>query len=417
MTTLARMNPAGDTPLPDQPLIERIATSDGAHIAVKRKPRAGGTPVLFLHGLAVNADLWDLPTVPCGDIQYRSLASILHEAGYDVWLANFRGHGAPRMLSTPPPEQRDWCVDHFVLYDLPAVVYHVLEATGQRPFVIGASLGSMTLAAFLQGALLANDAVIADPGVAAERQAAIAGAILVEFPAALRWPRSTYRPDGALDWPVLLRDFWRTGGDCNFAFEILARLGWLEALVHTMGRVPLDWLRREPARASARRRPSRLADMLTHVQRSLVQAGLNLTGRFTGHSHYRAEVFIHGRRYVVDGMKAGVLKQLARSVRRGAFISGLGKPEHVYSDHYANIALPTLVVAGGRDRIASATVTREAFFDVIRSEDKTLHYYEDINHGEFEAAPIATQRVYPRILSWLNARRPLAAAAPAKSIG
>ena len=389
-------------------MLERVPTRDGASLAVKRKPVAGGTPVIFLHGLAVNADLWDLPEIRGRDFRYRSLAAILHQAGYDIWLVNWRGHGAPHMHSTPPVGQDDWCLDHFILLDLPAVVEHVIEATGRRPFVIGASMGAMTLAGYAQGArrVGADEAapIVADPELARERGELLAGAVFVEFPAALRWPAALFDENGRVNWGALLRDWARTDGDANYVFELAARWGWLHALVETAGVVPLNWLRREPAEPWWQRLPKPLAERMANVERAAVQGLLQLAGTFTGATNHRAEVVLQGRRYIVDHMKAGVLLQLARCVRRGAFVSLLGAPEHVYSEHYPHVTVPSLVIVGGRDRIANAEVTQAVFFERMASGDKTLRRYEDIAHGEFEAAPVATERVYPVITAWLADR-------------
>ena len=372
--------------------------------------RPDGTPVIFLHGLAVNADVWDLPEVRGDDFHFRSIAAVLHEAGYDLWLVNFRGHGAPRMLSEPPPEQDDWCVDHFILYDLPAVVEHVRATTGRKPFVIGSSMGSMTLAGYVQGAKLVGEEserhIVADPELARERGEQLAGAIFIEFPAALRWPASTYAADGKLDWQALLRDWRRTDGDVNFPFEMLARWGWLNTLVNAAGEVPLDRLRPDSKERWWQRLPKPWSDRVAEIEKSSTQAMLRLAGRLTGAENYRAEVLLEGRRYIMDSMKAGVLSQMARSVRRRAFVSALGTPEHVYSDNYQHVTVPALVIVGGRDRIANADVTREVFFERIASSDKTLRVYENIAHGEFEAAPIACEQVYPDITRWIAARDP-----------
>ena len=110
---------------------ERVQTADGALLTCKRR-RAAGTPVILLHGLAVNADIWDIPDIDEPAAPYRSLSSVLHERGLDVWMMNLRGCGAPHMPSEPPPGQDDWCVDHFILYDLPAVVEHVWRTRGRR---------------------------------------------------------------------------------------------------------------------------------------------------------------------------------------------------------------------------------------------------------------------------------------------
>ena len=132
---------------------------------------------------------------------------------------------------------------------------------------------------------------------------------------------------------------------------------------------------------------------------------LRMAGTFTGATNHRAEVMLRGRRYVLDHMKAGVLKQLSKCVRKRAFVSDLGTPDHVYSDCYGLVEAPTLVVQGGRDRIANADVVRAVFYERISAIDKNFLYYEDIAHGEIEAAPIACEKVYPEIAAWLDERR------------
>jgi pimeloyl-ACP methyl ester carboxylesterase len=388
--------------------IERIPTSDGGWVAVKRKHAPGGTPVVFLHGLAVNADLWDLPEIRGPDYHYRSLASLLHARGYDIWLVNLRGHGTPHMYSAPPPGQTDWCVDHFILYDLPAVLERVAGVSCRRPFVVGASMGAMTLAGYLQGARLLSDEgparIVADEELARRRQAALAGSVFAEFPALLRWPHSLYDERGNLNWRMLLRDWWRNDGDVNFPFEMLSRWRWLQMLLAAWGQVPVHWVKGNPsADPWYRRLPGPLADRAARLERSVVQAMLRVSGTFTGATHHRAEVLLHGRRYVLDHMKAGVLRQMTKCVRRGAFVSVLGTAEHVYSDYYHLVEVPTLVVQGARDRIANAEVARRAFFDRIRATDKHFILDPDIAHGEIEAAPVACERIYPRIVAWLEA--------------
>jgi alpha-beta hydrolase superfamily lysophospholipase len=405
-----------DSPTSAAPII-LIPTADGARIAVKHRPNPDAPPVIFVHGLAVNADLWDLPEIRGADFHYRSLASILHDRGYDVWLMNLRGHGGPRMLSEPAPGQQDWCIDHFILDDLPAVVDHVHHETRRRPFIIAASMGAMTLAGYAQGARRTGAGgdlrITADPERARRRQALLAGAVFAEFPAALRWPASLYDAQGRLRWDALLRDWWRTDGGANFPFEMLSRWGWLQALVSAAGGVPLDWLRHShPDQPWYANLPAPLAEACRRLERRAVQAMLNWAGTFTGATHHRAEVMLQGRRYVMDHMKAGVLEQLAACVRARAFISHLGSPPHVYSEHYDALTLPLLVVQGGRDRIASPEVTRAAFFDRVASADKTFLFDPDVAHGEVEAAPVACERLYPPIRHWLDERAERGAESP-----
>lgn len=388
--------------------IEFIPTADGGRVAVKRRPNPGATPVIFLHGLASNADFWDMPSVRGADFEFESIANFLHERGYDIWLVNFRGHGAPHMYSEPPVAQDDWCVDHFAAFDLPAVIDRV-SADGRRPYVIGSSMGSMTLAAWLMGVVIepaaASHGVRLDDEKMRSRHNQIAAAVFVEFPAALRWPIAPVGEDERLDWSELVRGLRQMDGNMNLPFELLARSVALHNLIERSGQVRLGWLRLNPRRSALSSvLPNTLAEGLLSFHRTVVQKGLNWVGKITGHSHHRAEIVLTARRVALDDIKAGVLSQMARSVRARGFLSGLGDPGLVYSDFYARISVPLLLVSGGRDRVANAEVGREVFFNAASSADKTEFFLPDFGHGEYSATPAGCERVYPRIAAWLAER-------------
>lgn len=391
--------------------IATVVTADGAQLALKRRARPDGVPILLIHGLAVNGDAWDLPAVDGPDFRYRSLTSMLGECGYDVWLLNLRGHGTDYAFSTLPPGQVDCRVDDFVLYDVPAALAHVSGATGRRPFVVASSMGAMSVAGWLQGAVLQTSGdtgaaqVAADPLVAAGRQARIAGAVLVAFPAALRWPNSPIDADGRIRWADVFGGIARLDTASNYPFELLSRSALLQSAIELSGEVPLRWLRPDEKLVALRNQlPPPLAGALQTAEERLLLAGANLIGTFNGATHHRAAVILRGKRYIMEDMSAGVLRQMAKSVRARGFVSDLGDPPHVYSDHYANITAPTLLILGGRDRVANAESARAAFFDVISSPDRTIRIFDELGHGEFEAAPIASERVYPEIIAWIAER-------------
>ena len=159
-----------------------------------------------------------------------------------------------------------------------------------------------------------------------------------------------------------------------------------------------------PSRRPDPAAPSRVP-LLLAVLGGLVIGLCISTGRLVGdvdaasnQDYEELETFTNGLLRAADHMKAGVLRQLAKSVRSGSFVSVIGTPDHVYADHYDMIACPTMVIVGGRDQIASAEVTRACFYEKIRSADRTFKLYDSIAHGEFEYAPIASDQVYPDIL-------------------
>ncbi len=389
--------------------VEFAPTADGALIALKRKA-ADGLPVIFIHGLAVNADLWDIPSIDSPQVRFRSLPTILHEAGCDVWLMNLRGHGTPPARSEPPPGQDDYCVDHFVLYDLPAVVEHVAAARGRPPLLIGNSMGAMTIAGWLEGAVWRDGRIVADAPLAQQRAAQISGAVLVEFPAALRWRRSLYDEHGNLKWGELWAAWRSKNSDTNCSFELLARAGWLQAIIQAAGEVRLDWLRPQPqGQPWWTGLPRPMSEAFQWMHEALI-AGVSkfLEHHKGGVVNFHRETLTQGLLPAVDHMRVGVLMQLAKSVRARSFVSWLGDLDHDYTEHYPNVCAPLLVVMGGQDRIANAEVTRSVFFDRIRSTDRHFELFANLAHGDFEYAPAACQQVYPLIADWVarHAGRP-----------
>ncbi|KAA8524766.1 hypothetical protein F0562_011189 [Nyssa sinensis] len=135
-----------------------VTTQDGYILSVQRIPvgRSGKKPdkppVLLQHGLMVDANTW-LMNSPEG-----SLAFILADSGFDVWLSNTRGTNYSRghtSLSANDPAYWEWSWDELVNYDLPASFQYVYSQTGQKLHYVGHSLGTLiALAAFSQEKLL-----------------------------------------------------------------------------------------------------------------------------------------------------------------------------------------------------------------------------------------------------------------------
>ncbi|CAN1783930.1 Triacylglycerol lipase 2 [Linum perenne] len=136
-----------------------VTTSDGYILSLQRIPvgYSGGshgerTPVLLQHGVLMDGMTWLL--LP----PRQSLAFVLADHGYDVWIANSRGTKYSRghtSLSTDEKGYWDWSWDELVKYDLPATVDYVHHQTGQNMHYIGHSQGTLTaLAAFSKGQLM-----------------------------------------------------------------------------------------------------------------------------------------------------------------------------------------------------------------------------------------------------------------------
>ncbi|KAJ4973446.1 hypothetical protein NE237_006620 [Protea cynaroides] len=136
-----------------------VKTEDGYVLNIQRIPgrSSGGgmvnnQPVLLQHGVLVDGMTWLLNT------PQQSLAFILADTGFDVWIANTRGTRFSRQHVSLDATQSafwNWSWDELVDYDLPATFDFVFNQTGQKLHYVGHSMGTLiALASFSEGKLV-----------------------------------------------------------------------------------------------------------------------------------------------------------------------------------------------------------------------------------------------------------------------
>jgi pimeloyl-ACP methyl ester carboxylesterase len=122
-------------------------------------------PLLLMHGILGSSECWTV-------LGEKSLPHLLQNAGYDVWMGNSRGNVCSRkhMFYNSMNDSQYWEFSwhEMGIYDLPAMIDHILNVTGhEKLFYVGYSQGATQFYALASYLPEYNDKIIAMHGLAA----------------------------------------------------------------------------------------------------------------------------------------------------------------------------------------------------------------------------------------------------------
>ncbi|KAJ8977713.1 hypothetical protein NQ317_007261 [Molorchus minor] len=130
-----------------------ITTDDGYILLLERAYiKTGGTPILIVHGIAMNS----LGFIYRGQ---NSLVYLLVSLGYDVWILNWRGTIYSRghvKLSTTDRAYWYYSVHELAIYDARNSIRYIKERVNQKIIYIGYSTGTTMF--YIYSSVLPNEA-------------------------------------------------------------------------------------------------------------------------------------------------------------------------------------------------------------------------------------------------------------------
>lgn len=365
-------------------------------LALKRYRNEGAQPVILLHGICSNELIWDSP------IEDYSFAKYLHSQGFDVWLGNYRGAGSEGFRSESPKGQFKWTIEDYAIDDLPALIERVHQETKATPFIVAHSLSAWVVEGYLAGLRMTSKGVVPDALESLKRSRDIKGVITV---AGMFNPRWEFRLLELTKNPILSEeDFYHS----NYELEAMARSLPIYPLVREMNSIEFRWLR------YATEPPVFEIPYVGPLLRWLYRFYLNdrivetpILSMFYYTKNIRDDVvWAHGA-YGVESTSVRLTEQFGNAIRDGEplpFYQGKKpKTSYRYMEARRTFKIPTLFVAGTRDRLASSIQVQEDGFAKYGSSDKT-YIESEAGHLDIITGHNAEVNVWQPVAQWMKKR-------------
>jgi alpha-beta hydrolase superfamily lysophospholipase len=274
--------------------------------------------------------------------------------------------------------------------------------TGQKPFLMGHSMGGMILCAYLQGARLVYKPELGGIRVqgslraARQRQAQVKGLITIASPPRVRWKYDA----------TIYNFFLYPPEDTNILLTEAAKSERIHEMLDSRSNVPVadivEWLQSDLADF-----PYFGQELSDYIFWLVAHLADNVwLAMVANPDHVTPETLEVALRWAIDSASTKVLKQFLDAINHKTFreyhVEDAGRRPYVYAAHYDRIRLPALVLAGTKDLLACDDVVRQDGFLKLGSRDKTYIALRDYGHGDILVGERAVRQVYPKILAWLR---------------
>ncbi|EMO14916.1 alpha/beta fold hydrolase [Leptospira santarosai] len=277
-----------------------------------------------------------------------SIVGRLQKEGYDVWLLDLRGRRDAGYPSLFFGDKTfSYGIDDYIRYDVDTAIKHVLHSTGKdKVNWIGHSMG---------------------------------GTIV-------------YSRIGSLDEKRIV-NLVAIGSSVTLDSPSFALKSWssLSSFVSLLPVVPAEtWIGIEGATGISFLSQEFFDELLGHEPNidSSILSGVKTTSINPGTKKEVSQF--------QDFIESGEFRSLDRKIS--------------YSNGLKNIKIPTLLIAGRRDKIGTASSLRHVY-DTISSEDKTLfivsranNHSEDYGHMDLIVGKNADKDIFVPLVAWLNKR-------------
>lgn len=291
----------------------------------------------------------------------NSFADYLALNGFDVYMAELRGHGKSLHLK----ERYNWNVQTFLDYDVPAILHKVVEESGQNQVLwVGHSMGGMLLLSYLVSAGLHKDKNMYDASL-------IRGGVTIGSPVIFRQPSL-------------------------IALAMVYKSTFLSRLPYIPTDMLSNWL---------------------SMMRSVLDSPL--TYHFWNWRNMQQNNKVLYLKDGLDNMAQGVMRDFMEYALAGDYISSDGKIN--YRENLFLVTTPMLIVGGGKDPLAPPEA-QQIIYDNISSPDREMRVFgthgymirdgqrinmkdkTDYGHVDLTLGVHSKEEVWPTMLSWLRKR-------------